>query len=573
MKTPLHGLRLGSLLLLSCFLIEQSYAAFVPTTVEPGRVGQDITPFSPAPKRGYLPAKITPPEQTTFPKEVAAIPFKLNKVDFEGNTLYSDQDLLTLLNKPLGSTVTLGEIQTFANNISLKYNKAGYLLSQAIIPEQTIKDGVIKIKIIEGFIDRVIIQGDVSEKTKALMQRYGNKVVGKKPLNVHELESTLLLANDVPGITVQSVITPSKTVPNAAELTLLVQHDYVDGTSYITYDNRGTRYIGPTRVIASGYVNTSLGDGAMTGMKLADSGAQWEQMRYVELEHKQFIGTNGFTLDLDGQYTRTRPGFILTGTDTIGINKFFQLTAQYPIIRQRSQNLSVNANFAYVNSFLTQFDTKIYNDQIRTLQLGAQYDSQDQYRGSNQLSGSVMQGFNMLGASQPGNLVSRFDAKPDFTKFNASGGRLQGLFSVFSALLTTNAQYACNKMYAYEQIGYGGLPFGDAYDPSEIIADRGLMAKLELRADTRLPFTNIPTQYFVYGDGGVLWNVDHINQPGRQSGTSAGFGLRSTAWNHLNISLELAKPLNRAVAATQAIPGGTENPRAWRGFFSLNVSA
>lgn len=561
-----------ALIIIGLLVFEQSYAFdTVPSTVQPGRVGQSLITKPPLQRRSVLPPMVSPPTQTPFPAEVAAIRFKLNGIVFEGNTRYSNQELMSLLKTPVGAMVTLGDIQQFTNAITFKYNQAGYLLSQAVIPEQQITKGVIRIKIIEGYIERVKVQGDVSERTKRLILKYGNKVVNQRPLNIKSLESTLLLAGDLPGMTVKSVITPSKTIENAADLTLIASFDRMDNTSYISYDNRGTRYLGPTRTIASLYLNSTLGSGAATGLRLGSSGRQWEQMRYVEVEHKQYLGTNGFMLDFDTQYTRTKPGFLLTGTDTIGINTFYQVSAQYPLIRQRNANFSVNAALAEINSYLTQFDTKIYNDQIRSVQLGLQFDLADQYRGSNQMSASVTQGIDAFGASQAGNLVSRIGAKPSFSKFNVSGGRLQGLFGMFSALLSANGQYATNTMYAYEQLGYGGLPFGDAYDPSEIVGDRGIEAKLELRADTNLPWTAIPTQYFVYYDGGVLWNFDHINQPGRQAGTSTGFGLRAYALNHINLSLELAKPLNRPVAATEAIPSGA-NGTAWRGFFSINLT-
>lgn len=562
----------SALLIIGLSLFEQSYAfTTVPSTVEPGRVDQSLITKPPLQRRAVLPPMVSPATQAPFPAEVAAIRFKLNAIVFEGNTRYSDQELLALLNKPMGSMVTLGDIQQFTNAITFKYNQAGYLLSQAVIPEQQITKGVIRIKIIEGYINHVSVQGNVSERTKKLMLIYGNKIVNQRPLNIKALESTLLLAGDLPGMTVKSVIVPSKTVANAADLTLIASFDRVDNTSYISYDNRGTRYIGPTRVITSAYLNSTLGSGAATGLRLGDSGRQWEQMRYVEVEHKQYLGTNGFMLDFDTQYTRTKPGFILTGTNTIGINGFYQVSAQYPLIRQRNNNLSINAALAEINSYLTQFDTKIYNDQIRTAQLGLQFDLADHYHGSNQLSALLTQGIDAFGASQPGNLISRVGAKPSFSKFNLSGARLQGLYGIFSAMLSASGQYATNKMYAYEQLGYGGLPFGDAYDPSEIVGDRGIEAKLELRADSNLPWTSTPTQYFVYYDGGVLWNFDHINQPGRQTGTSTGFGLRAYALNHVNVSLELAKPLDRPVAATAAIPSG-ENASAWRGFFSINLT-
>lgn len=146
-----------------------------------------------------------------------------------------------------------------------------------------------------------------------------------------------------------------------------------------------------------------------------------------------------------------------------------------------------------------------------------------------------------MGASNVHNLISRVRAKPSFTKINFAGGRLQGLFGNFSLMLTANSQYATNRMYAYEQIGYGGLPFGNAYDPSEIIADSGIEGKMELRCDGQFLTEKLPSQYFVYYDGVRLWNYDHINA-----------------------TLELDKPLVRKVAALAA-----ELHPGERGLFNL----
>lgn len=570
MAIKYQGLKKCFLCLGALFSTQALAIDFIPATVEPGRVAQEVTTEGPRPRAPLAPRTVTPEEQPLFPKEIASIKFVLKGFKFKGNTRYSDEELLALFPKKVGTTVTIGDIEKFVNAITLKYNNAGYVLSQAIIPEQTIATGIVHITIVEGFIDKVIVEGDVSESTKLKIKRYGDKVVGKKPLNFTELESAMLLVNDLPGMQVQSIIRASKTVPAAANLTLVVTHHYIDNQSYLSYDNRGTRYIGPTRTILSAFLNTTLGSGAATGIRISESG-QFKQMQYFELEHKQYLGTNGLMLDFDAQNTRTEPGFLLEGTDTVGYNKYFAINAQYPLMRQRIRNFYLTGGFNYINSSMNQFGFKIYNDLIRTVEFGFSTDFADE-KGASQISGYVTQGLSLFGASQPGNLVSRFKAKPIFSKFNLNAVRLHALYKNISLMLSGAGQYATNRMYAYEQLGYGGIPFGNAYDPSEIVGDRGVEAKIELRLDTTFPISSIPTQYFVYFDEGTLWNYDHILQEGRGSGTSTGFGLRSTAYKYLNISLELDKPLNRNVAVIEAEPNGG-NPRQWRGFFSVVLMA
>lgn len=545
------------------------YADILPGSVEPGRISKQISNIKkPFPKTKTATIS-SAPQLMTLPSKVAAIKWVIKKIIITGNTVYSSEVLLKLFSHPMNTTITLGDIQQFVNEITLKYNQDGYVFSQAILPPQKIKNGVVHIQVIEGYVDKVSVKGNVSVKTQNVLLRYAQKATQQKPLQIKKLEREMLLINNMPGIIARAILTPSKTTPAAADLVLVVVKKITD--LFASYDNRGTRYIGPTRLILSADVNDMLGDGAMTLVRSAGSGG-FTQLRYFEIEHKQLIGTSGFFIDLDGQITRTEPGFLLADTDNIGRSKVLLLTMQYPLIKQREQSLSLNAGFSYINANVTELSTKFYSDQIRTFQAGATWDNSDQYEGSNYLSGVITKATTLFGASKTTNLVSRYLASPTFTKINIDAHRLQALPYNFSLYLAASGQYSFERLYSYEQFGYGGLSFGNAYDPSEILGDSGVDAKAELRFNTILfPKKNnfVPLQLFIYYDGGVLWNIDHINQQGRLTGTSAGFGLRFSFMNHLNFSLELDKPLDRKVAVLQALPG--ENPYAWREFFNVSL--
>lgn len=540
--------------------------AIVPS-VEPGNVSNQISSAYIAPKPQAAAPTVSKPEKGALPLEALTIKLKLNKLIIDGNTIYSDQTLLAMFPKSMGSQVTLGDIQNFTDAITQKYRNAGYVLSKAILPAQHIKQGVVHIQVVEGYVASVNVQGNISDRARALLTRYGQKVVNKKPLQIRDLERYTLLANDIPGMDVKAILSPSKTTAGAADLTLVASQKPID--AFASYDNRGTRYIGPLRTIAGIYANTAWGGGTSTGVKAATAVTKsTNQLQYLEFEHKQLLGTEGFLLDFDGQYTRTQPGFLLDGTDTIGYSKSATLTGQYPLIRERSQSLYAKGGLVYVDTNLNSLGNQIYMDHIRAVELGSIYDLYDRFLGANEISGNVTQGLAAFGASSANDPVSRSDAKPGFTKLNLDISRLQALTQRFSLMLQASGQYAFSPLYSYEQMAYGGLPFGSAYDPAELVGDRGVLGRAELRLDT-LPFNKTNVQYYIFYDGGVLWNIDTTNQFGQQTGTSAGVGTRIQLLKHLNVNLELAKPLNRDVAALQA---AGENSRAWRGFFTIGVN-
>ncbi|WP_457660303.1 POTRA domain-containing protein [Sinorhizobium medicae] len=98
-----------------------------------------------------------------------------------------------------GDTVRVDEIFALAESISQAYREAGYALSFAMVPQQQIDGGVFRIQVVEGFVERVVIKGDLSEAVRADMQAFADRILASRPLRTADLERYLLLINDMPG--------------------------------------------------------------------------------------------------------------------------------------------------------------------------------------------------------------------------------------------------------------------------------------------------------------------------------------------------------------------------------------
>src|SRR6185369_5395776 len=86
----------------------------------------------------------------------------------------------------------------------------GYVTSRVIVPQQTIEDGVFRIQVFEGFISEVVVNDDAGP-ARAAVERLLAPLRGVKPINVAEVERRLLLANDLPGMTVRGTLQASPT--------------------------------------------------------------------------------------------------------------------------------------------------------------------------------------------------------------------------------------------------------------------------------------------------------------------------------------------------------------------------
>src|SRR5690348_11926517 len=92
-------------------------------------------------RQGFKP--IPPPQ----PGEVS---FVLNGIALAGSTPHAPPKLFEEFTSLLRRPVTLGQLQVAAENIGVAYRNAGFLLAQAYIPVQTIEQGVVQIRVIEG---------------------------------------------------------------------------------------------------------------------------------------------------------------------------------------------------------------------------------------------------------------------------------------------------------------------------------------------------------------------------------------------------------------------------------------
>lgn len=495
--------------------------------------------------------------------QAKAIRFKINKFIISGVTVYTNKQLAKFWQPYLGRTVSIQNLYDIATAITRKYRNDGYVLTKAIIPPQKILRGVVRIRVIEGYVSKLQVE-DVTPGVKRLIYKYMYRVLQQKPLQVKTLERAMLLVNDIPGIEANSIIKPSSNIPGSAKLVLLVKLQKLSAS--LLYNNFGTRYLGPIQKSAAVYANSILRAGGQTAFSTVLTSPRHE-LRFFELAHSELFGHRGARVTVGGSYTRTQPGFTLSPSDFEGTSKAIFANFSLPMIRTRIKNLFFLSTLSYFDSKTTLASDPYYHDKLLTLQLGAAYNVVDRWRGYNVLTAYLEQGIKALDAGTGDNL-SRADGKADFTKFNIYVSRLQKLFPHLALLLAVNGQYTGSALYASEELGFGGRIFGRGYDPSEIIGDRGVLGKAELQ------FTFFPelrflqrTQYYVFYDAGKVWNYGDA-QPSNQSAASAGFGVRFNFTQHIVGELLLAKPLTRNVKSE--VEAGHDGKR-WRGFFEVGV--
>jgi hemolysin activation/secretion protein len=520
-------------------------------------------------KRAPLVPKVHPKPQLVQPKgpiaKAAKISFKLNAVSFEGNTVFSSAELLKIFSAKLNKSISLGELEDMVHQVTTKYRDAGFLLSRAILPPQVIKSGKVEVRVIEGFVNRAMVKGNPG-LTEPLLQAYGDHIAASRPLQIAVLQRYALLANDLPGFVVKTLLTPSPTVPAAADLSLYAERSI--GSAFISYDNFGTRYLGPLETSFGGSLYSLIRPGDSNNFRFTVT-TRPQQLRFMELTHIQPLGSKGLRWTFGTNYAETKPGFVLKPAMIIGRNATAFTDFSFPWVRDRSKNFSTHAQFNYQNVTASLLGTPFYQDRIRSLDIGLAFDDTDRWRGINSGSLDLTRGFNMWGARQHEE-QSRPKGNPFYARLNLSFSRLQGLTQRFSAFFAMHLQYAFEALLATEQFGVGGPDIGRGYDPSEIVGDQGLDGKFELRMDTTPGYIFLQSvQYFVFYDAGIIKNKDSVDLPNQQSLTSAGFGARFVFLPQVTGSFFVAKPITKEAAVLTSLG---DNTTSWRVFFQVALA-
>jgi len=489
------------------------------------------------------------------PANADQIKFELNNISIEGVGAYSAEQLQSIYGNQLGTTVSLADVYSIANRLTTKYRNDGFILTQVVVPPQTIDDGNVVLRVVEGYVDRVVIEGvDEEDSELSRIRSYASKVSTGDALNLKQLERALLLINDLPGVSARSVLSPSSSQAGASDLRIIVSRKDYD--ALLGVDNFGSRYLGAVQLTASGAANSIVFDNneQITGQFVtAPFGNTHYELAFGALSYEQPINSYGTKARAFLSHSDTEPGYDIDIFNVKGKSTTYGFGLEHPIIRSRTQNLYANAqvDFRDVNSRSDIDVTR--DDHIRALRLGARYEFIDTLFGVgiNSIDVEASKGMNILGASDEGDAnLTRPNGDPQFAKLNVSAQRLQRITSDVNLLLGVNVQESNNALLSSEEFGVGGASFGRGYDASEIVGDDGYSTKVELQwsnpIDTSLSAVE---NYNVYGfwDFGKVTNDDATISDDDESLSSVGAGVRANLSNNFEAGFYVALPLTRDV--------------------------
>jgi hemolysin activation/secretion protein len=486
-----------------------------------------------------------PQEATTASTERFAI------LEFRvlGNSVLPTVDIERAVYRHLGSDRTLEDVQNARAALEQAYRGAGYSTVFVDIPEQQVDEGIVRLRVTEGRLDRVHVTGAryfANRKILATVPSLTPGVVPQFPQLQRELA-------EVNGYSADLRVTPvlkAGRTPGTVDAELKA-NDTLPLHGSIEADNRYTAGTTQSRVgVGLSYDNLF--------QRRQSLSLQFQTAPEQPEDTKVFAGT--YVLHWPGSENMLALYAVKTDSDVatigtlsvLGKGRIFGSRAIFPL----------PAGDGYFHSFTLGLDYKDFLEDVRLttdtglttpinyLHWSAVYAGSER-RDRWSLDGNVGVGF---GVSRAGNDAlefenKRFKARPNYFYLRSEVSASHALPAGWSVFAHVAGQFTAAPLVSNEQFSIGGAGSVRGYLESQELGDYGFSSSVELRTPRLLPALAHLNSFYLLGfyDTGLVSVLDPLkDQRSRADLSSWGVGMRFAGVGGLEATFDWAYPLAAA---------------------------
>ncbi len=401
--------------------------------------------------------------------------FKHNKINFEGNTIYSDKELSDLASNIIGQEIYIDDVVKLASVITRKYHYDGYITSFAYLPVQDSIDGVLTIKVVESKVTDIQVSGNKWSKKKFYSYAVFTPSNLKKGriFNIADMDAAIKNLEDEVYVKGNFEVTKENNIEDS--IVHLTVKDRVPLTFNVGVDNHGRNFVGENRLsmLLTDENVTGFGDKAYGGVILASrtTGAM--------AGYSVPISPYGTRLSFDYGYTNVRIGKELSSYSIRGASENYLIKVTQPIKKSSDTTIeaSLGVDFSNTTSNSNALGEKLSDYSLSVLRATIYGEHDDKYGRSLAILNGDFGLTSSLGTAWTG-------PRPDtnFVKAAVNLVRLQKVPIKDSYLvLRVGGQYSPNVLYPIEQMQLGGYNSVRGYETGALIGDYGCNGSIELR--------------------------------------------------------------------------------------------
>ncbi len=452
----------------------------------------------------------------------------------DGLTALGRSDFASVIEPYAGRSLSRAELEQLTDAIANHARERGYILATAWIPQQALIGGMLRVRVDEGMIDDVRVEGSDDPAILRQLQR----LLNGQPITLAALQREVLLADDLPGVWIRR--TRFETDGQRRILVVDARRQDFAGSAQISTD--GTKPVGPVRARIDLDANGLISARDRVDLSFSTTPLEPSELTFVSARYSVIINDHGTDVGLFGSYSQTQPGAYLANRELQGESVRGGVRFRHPLMRSQRRSLWVEASGELQDLRQDRFGALARHDRIALARLGL-YGFGPLAGGILQGRATVSQGLDILGATALGDpLASRSDAGPGFTTVSWWLGWRRGLARRVSLSLAANGQVSSEPLLIGESFALGGNSFLRGYDVAQRVGDQGIAGLGELRYDWPDALGSVRhLQLYAFADGGTVTNI--ANGLGGGTLASSGAGFRADLNRTLDFDLEVAVPL------------------------------
>jgi hemolysin activation/secretion protein len=465
-----------------------------------------------------------------------------------GSSIYSPEELQGVTSAYAGRELTLEELQAAADAITQLYLNEGYITSRAVLVDQAIENGIVRIQVIEGSLDEIQIEG-----TYRLSQDYIRSRIelgAKTPLRTDRLEDQLRLLRVDPNIAnLEASLRASDKVGQSTLVVRVTESNNVGGT--LGFDNYTPESVGGQRTRAEIFYRNLMGNGeTLIG--------SWDRTfiggsDVFRLTYRQPVNARNGTIQAQLTVDRneiTQPPF--DRFDISGETERYDLSFRQPVIRNPRQELALSIGLTHQEgqTFVSNIGTRIGTNsgarangttRVTVVKLGQDFVRRDP-QGAWAFQSQFSFGTDWFGAvKNEGNIPDSL-----FFSWLGQGQRVQRINDRHLVILQADIQLTPDPLLSSQQFVIGGGQSVRGYRQNARAGDSGFRFSVEDRITVRRDEAGRSVlQLAPFFDAGVVWNHDENpnTTPTQTFLSGLGFGVLWQPLSQLDVRFDLGLPL------------------------------
>ncbi len=520
------------------------------------------------------PSFILPPVESLpelQPKRAPQLGVIINTIHVEGNTVFTPEELSKVTAPYENRELSTEELEELRRNLTLLYINKGYVNSGAVIPDQSIENGKLTYRIIEGKLSDIQIEGTAYFLPFYFRQRIERST--GPPLNIRPLKERLqLLLQDRRVQRLNSELKPGLK-PGEAILDVQVE-EASPFRAWAEFNNFQSPTVGAER--GSGTVAVDNPFGVGDHFQLTYGGSKGVNPLF---DTSYSIPLTPWDTTLELQYRKNDFNVVSSAFKALNIeseSQIFKISLRQPLYHTLTDEVAItligehlqNQNLLGGEPFLfTSGLTRKAKSKISALRFAQEWI----HRQPTQVFAFYSRfslGLDVLNATN--NRTAKHDPDAHFFSWLGQAQWARRIDLLDIQLISSLAlQIANDSLFPLEQFAVGGRYSVRGYRENQLVRDNAFLFSIEPRIPV-LPSQigpQVTVHFTPFIDVGRSWNAK-ISTPLPKTLASIGVGLRVGFFDRAFANVYWGQQLNHV---SDTPPGGNLQDHGLHVQFTLNI--